>query len=765
MELSILNLFSVLLVAWLAGQLASRMGYPSVLGELMAGIILGPPILGILHGSEALAVLAELGILVMMLYIGMEIDPAELGKASTGGLLASLGGFITPFVLCYFAIVWAGGTQLAAVFVGVAAGVTSLATKSRILVDLQLLDTRIAHVMMAGALVADTLSLVIFAAIIGVAESGVVNMQAVAMTFLQAVVFFALAWLAGTKLLPRAARRLKNLGTTPTFMAILLIGLLFAEGAELAGMHGVLGAFMAGLFLREEVFGRSLSEHLMDLVEHVSIGFLAPIFFVTAGFAVSLDVFSTDLTLLVVVVVLATIGKIAGTALFYLPTGFGWREGLVLGAGMNGRGAVEIIVAQIALSQGLISQNIFSILVFMAIATTATVPLFLKWGVTWLRSRGELVRSEGEREGTVIVGAGPMARALGRLLNQSQPVWIVDRNKEHCELAEKDGLNAVEGDGLDERILAQAQTSHAHTFIAMTSNPEVNALASRLAREVFQVPHVHLLKSGDESEREAVSAHLGGTTLFAEPIDLEDWNYHIEHATAEMTDRPAGGSLTPRDLVREVETSTPAVPIALRRGGRYLPFHSETSIEADDHIVLLQMEDAPTLPRDRFDRLVEEADVLDIDDALEAGEFFDRVARKLALQFDVEPEMLAAGFAEREAAGSTVIMPGIAVPHATVPGNDRFALLLVRCREGISFPETEEPVRTVFVLVNSPDERNFYLRALTAIARVIQSSEFESRWLGAPDAEALHRLVRYAPRTPLSSVRNNEEQTGNSRSR
>lgn len=137
MELSILNLLLVLFVAWIGGQIAARLGYPSVLGELIAGIIFGPPLLGILYGSEAINVLAELGVLMMMLYIGMEIDPRELGKASKGGVLAALGGFIVPFALGMWIVVASNGTTIAGVFVGMAMGVTSLATKSRILVDLK----------------------------------------------------------------------------------------------------------------------------------------------------------------------------------------------------------------------------------------------------------------------------------------------------------------------------------------------------------------------------------------------------------------------------------------------------------------------------------------------------------------------------------------------------------------------------------------------------------------------------------------------------
>ncbi|WP_272481681.1 cation:proton antiporter [Rhodothermus marinus] len=229
-------------------------------------MLLGPPLLGVLHGSEALAVVGELGVLLMMLYIGMEIDPRELGRASKGGVLAALGGFITPFVACYLIIYYVTGSAYAAMFVGVAAGVTSLATKSRILVDLQLLDTRIAHVMMAGALIADTLSLLIFAGIIGVAQFGSVSVMELVLVGLKALAFFAVAALVGLKLIPRFGVWLQRYapGRTVSFLLIVVLALLFAEGAELAGLHGILGAFLAGLFLRERTLGRTLSKDLMD---------------------------------------------------------------------------------------------------------------------------------------------------------------------------------------------------------------------------------------------------------------------------------------------------------------------------------------------------------------------------------------------------------------------------------------------------------------------------------------------------------------------
>lgn len=592
MEFSIVNLLFVLLAAWIAGTAVARMGYPSIFGELMAGIILGPPLLGLLYGSEALAVLAEVGVLLMMLYIGMEIDPKELFKASWAGTLAAVGGFFAPFAVVYFFVVAMGGSTAAGLFVGIAAGITSLATKSRILVDLKLLDTRVAHVLMAGALISDTLALIAFAVIIGVVDAGVINMGEVGLVAVRATLFFGVVSVLGIKVFPLLWQRLKRLGLTGrTFNAtlILLIALLFAEFAELAGLHAILGAFLAGLFLREgTVLEPKLSHQLNELVHDVSIGFLAPIFFVTAGFQVSLGVFQTDLLLLVGVTLLATVGKIVGTALFYLPSGNGWREGLVVGAGMNGRGAVEIIIAEIGLTMGLITQEIFSILVFMAIFTTALVPLFLKWGTDWLRQRGQLVRSREERRGVVIVGAGPTARLLARALNSTEPVWMLDKNRTHCAEAEAEGLEAICGDALDLDALDRAHTGQAYTFLALTPNAEVNVLAGRLARERFQVPEVSvLLPTADASLRSL--ADTSGVRAIEHWLDLDQWDHWISSQQVnEISLDVDDGADKPDSVMVQLGTDDPAVPLVVARNGQRIPFPTADRLDKGDQVLAVQ---------------------------------------------------------------------------------------------------------------------------------------------------------------------------------
>lgn len=588
MELSILNLFLVLLAAWLGGQIATRLGYPAVLGELLAGILLGPPLLGVLYGSEALAVLAEIGILLMMLYIGMEIDPRELGKASKGGVLAALGGFLVPFGLGLWVVTAFGGTVIAGVFVGMAMGVTSLATKSRILVDLNILDTRIAHVMMAGALVADTLSLIIFAGIISFATAGALDIAGVGFIALKVTIFFALAWFLGLKLFPPFYSWLKQKGFTGrTFNAtlVLLITLAFAELAHLAGLHGILGAFIAGLFLREAIAERKLSHELTALVKDVSLGFLAPIFFVTAGFQVSFEVFQTNLALLLTVIALATVGKILGTALFYWPTGHGWREGVVIGAGMNGRGAVEIIIAGIGLQAGIISQEIFSILVIMAIATTATVPVLLKLGVDWLKRRNELSHSSSDREGVVIAGAGAVARLLATELVKSRSVTLIDSNTQNIADARSLGLTALQGDVLDDTILRDAGIEEAGVFIGLTPNAAVNVLAAKRAHEEFLVSDVrslltHLSDTGLYKQLQSI----GGKPLFADAVDLISWDEKVLKKQV----KPLIHELT---VARKDEQGIPdlsdGLPLIVHRGEHRVMFNTMAELEPGDKVFVL----------------------------------------------------------------------------------------------------------------------------------------------------------------------------------
>ncbi len=592
-ELNILNLLIILASAWVGGAAAKKLGYPAILGELVVGIILGPSILGLLELSEMINVLAEVGIILLMVYIGMEINFRDLGKASWPGLLAAIGGFIVPFALGYYTIVYFGGTQMAAIFVAIAVAVTSLATKSRILVDLKLLNTRIAYVLMAGALISDTLALVIFAGIVSYVDAGSIDTMGIIWVAAKAILFFVFTALAGIYLLPLLGRFLKksNINSrTLHFSLILIIVLGFSELAEVAGLHSILGAFMAGLFIRDGVFNRQISKDINHIFHDISIGFLAPIFFVSAGFNVTLEVFQTDLILLVVVTLVAMVGKIFGTALFYLPSGYGWREGIAVGTGMNGRGAVEIIIAGIGLQMGIISNEIFSILVFMAIFTTLTVPLFLTWTTKWLRNRGELVHQES-RKGYIIVGANPLALYMAAHLNDKNEVLIIDANREMVAEAKNKGFEAMYGNILKEETFEDANAIEKGTLIALTGNNEINFLAAQMAEEAFYIPNKIVLVSPTENGADVdMLDKINATSLFASKTELKPWANRISKGEFEEKTKTLSEQISTREWVKKYRNSEKSILpfFIMNTDGVKRPFHYNDTIDEGEKVIYLE---------------------------------------------------------------------------------------------------------------------------------------------------------------------------------
>jgi Kef-type K+ transport system membrane component KefB len=582
----------VLAAAVAGGKVAERFGYPSILGEIGAGIIFGPPLLGILGTNESLAILGEFGVLLMMLYIGMHLQLDDLKKASMPGLYAAVGGFLVPTVLGVVLMLAFEKTLLEALFVGLAMGVTSLATKSRILVDLKILDTRIAHVLVAAALMSDVAVLVAFAAIIGPGTGEGVSVTTALLAGARAVGFGAMAYLIGRVGLPRLMRAIGNPDPDRgrALLSVIVFGLAMAWAAEVSGIHAILGAFVAGLFIDTSIMSSKASREVQSRLATLSVGTLAPIFFVTAGFEVSLGVFRTDLSLLVLVIVVATVGKVVGTALFYLFSGNGWREGIILGTGMNGRGAVEIIVAEIALAQGLIDREVFSILVFMAIFTTATVPVLLTIGVKWLRGRGELVKA-GDRTTTLIVGAGPLARTLGVILQATTPLVLIDTNRANQLAGERLGLQVIPGSGFEEPTLDDAGIDQASRFIAATPNAEVNLLSAQLAVDLG-VPEVMVLLR--ETDAMAFKSQLenSGIEVIRAPDSLTDWEHALLVGTAEQTTLTVDHGA---DSAQNGPSGRHSFPIVVVGANETYPITTDTRFTKTDQLIVLTRPDTSSV--------------------------------------------------------------------------------------------------------------------------------------------------------------------------
>jgi Kef-type K+ transport system membrane component KefB len=388
----IINIILILLVAWVLGDLFQRLRLPRLLGELVAGLVLGPPLLGWVQPREALTVLSDLGIFFLMFYSGMEMDPHELLEHFWICLAVAVGGFVLPFAAGYGVAVLFGATTFQALFMAMGLSVTALAVQARVLQDMEIQHTKVGHIIIGAAIVDDILALVTFSVLTGLARTGQVDPVNIAILLLEVGAFFGGTILAGQFVLPHLTRRLKDReakGFTFALLAALIMGFL----AEAVGLHLIIGAFLAGQFVRKEVVDPDLYRRLHDRFFNIIYGFLGPIFFVSLSFFVTLALPRQDWGFLAAVVAVAVVGKVVGCGLPVLLFWRDWREALVIGLGMNGRGAVELIVAKSVLllsipllAQGVIQHPLltdsqFTILILMAFITTLIAPVSLRLAV------------------------------------------------------------------------------------------------------------------------------------------------------------------------------------------------------------------------------------------------------------------------------------------------------------------------------------------------------------------------------------------------
>ncbi len=389
----IINLLLILVVAWVFGKVFVRFGLPIMLGELLAGIVLGPPMLGLVHSSDSLQFLADLGIFFAMFYAGMEMDPKLLVKYIWPSLAVAFGGFVVPFIMGYFACRLFGGTLYQSLFVGMGLSITAIAVQVVILQNMQVHRTNIGHIIIGAAIADDILSLVSLSILLALAKSGTVEFSSIIIIVAKVLLFFCFTILVGHFIIPIFTRRLDDMeGKGFTFA--LISALIMAGLAEAAGLHLVIGAFLAGQFVRKEIMEEKIYNAISDRFFGLSYGFLLPIFFASLAFHFHFE-WSTQFILFAgVLTTVAVIGKIIGAGLGAKIFGHTVRESMVIGYGMNGRGAVELIVAAVvvnlsnellangSIKEPLLTPEQFSALVFMAFVTTLITPLLLKKSVT-----------------------------------------------------------------------------------------------------------------------------------------------------------------------------------------------------------------------------------------------------------------------------------------------------------------------------------------------------------------------------------------------
>ena len=385
----------------------------------------------------------------------------------------------------------------------------------------------------------------------------------------------------------------------------------------------------------------------------------------------------------------------------------------------------------------------------MAIFTTAAVPLFLKWGTEWLRGRNELVRTDTERHGILIIGAGPLAQQLAMALQSAQPVWLIDTNAAHCAAGKDLGLSVVCGNALQENVLSEAHAGEAQTVIVMTPNTEVNTLAAQAAGDVFRIPEIVVLQSNTAGTgMRAALQRLGGTVLFGGPIVPHLWSHWIfqDDVVLETIDAEHLPALDANTLYESLVADENRLPLAIDRGDAVEVFHSGSKLRPSDKLLVLEFISARKGEDRNLDRLREilaRCPILDIDKEITMDELF-RLASIAFVEtgIDASVEHLEELFRRREQAYSSVLVPRLAVPHVVVPGKDIFEIVVARSRPGIRCKDDDETVHAAFLLLRSSEERGLHLRILAAIAQIVQDPRFDQKWLEAAGTDDIRRILQ-----------------------
>ncbi|HEU4700491.1 MAG TPA: cation:proton antiporter [Gemmatimonadales bacterium] len=369
----LLTLAAILAGAKLVGELAERVGQPAVLGELLAGVLLGPSILGLVHPDAPwLGLLAELGVIVLLFEIGLETDLKRLlGSGGTAATVA-LVGVALPFLMGFGVGEAFGLPRLPSIVVGAALTATSVGITARVLSDLGRLQDAESQVVLGAAVLDDIVGLVILTIVSRMVAGGEVTLASVGTTTAIAFGFVAAALLVGRVVVPPLFGLLARLGNPASLAPMALaLALLVSVLAAQVGSALIIGAFTAGLLCAPTAQRHDIEQGVTRLGH-----FFVPIFFVSVGAAVDVRTFANPavLGIGVALVAVAVVGKVlAGFA----PVWFKGRK-LVVGVGMVPRGEVGLIFAQTGLASGVLDAGLFSAVTLMVIVSTFLAPPALK---------------------------------------------------------------------------------------------------------------------------------------------------------------------------------------------------------------------------------------------------------------------------------------------------------------------------------------------------------------------------------------------------
>jgi Kef-type K+ transport system membrane component KefB/nucleotide-binding universal stress UspA family protein len=411
----------------LLGEAMLRIGQPAVMGQLIAGILLGPSVLGTVwpdlqhaifppdHEQKAMIdAVAQLGILMLLLLAGMETDLSLVRKLRRTALSVSLTGIAIPFACGFILGEMLPGMMfphpeqrlITSLFLGTALSISSVKIVAAVVREMNFLRRTVGQLIVTSAVIDDTVCWVIIAVTFGLALKGRIDLTTLAQSVLGTALFMVASFSLGRRLVFFLIRWSNDhfVSEVPVITTILAVMGGMALITDAIGVHTVLGAFVAGILIGQSPI---LTRHIEEQLRGLITALFMPVFFGLAGLSADLRVLASPPLLLLSLgfIAIASIGKFSGAFLGGAFSGLTWAESFALGWGMNARGSTEIIVASLGLSMGALSESLFTMIVAMAVVTTMAMPPMLRWALARLPLRAEekarLEREEFEARGFV----------------------------------------------------------------------------------------------------------------------------------------------------------------------------------------------------------------------------------------------------------------------------------------------------------------------------------------------------------------------------
>lgn len=368
----ILQLAIILITAKIAGSISVKLGQPSVLGQLIAGILIGPAVFGWIEGNEFIDELSMLGVIILMFIAGLETDIKEFKQNIKASTFVGFGGIILPLIAGYYSGVLLGLGFYESIFFGLVLTATSVSISVQSLREMGKLKTKEGMAIL-GAAVLDDIIVIVLLAVVMSFMGGDVSLSAV---LLKKIVFFSVSILLMWKVVPWIIRLLSRMSIPQAPVGgALIICFLFAYFAEYNGVAEIIGAYFAGI----SIGSTSLGHKIMEKVEVVGYSIFVPIFFVSIGFSAQLSGVSQYFWLIIGLSIIAILSKLIGSGVGAKLAGYKWKNSLQVGAGMVSRGEVALILAALSIEQNIIESQMFTVLIIVVLITTIITPPLLKF--------------------------------------------------------------------------------------------------------------------------------------------------------------------------------------------------------------------------------------------------------------------------------------------------------------------------------------------------------------------------------------------------